>query len=213
MATALGHVAGEAHPGRDAILAAATAVFAERGFHGAKMREIAQRAQVSQGLLHHHFGTKEALWDAVGERILRDFLDGQAALLDRERPTAETVAASVRGYLNYCRARPEALRIYLWRLLEGPKGERQARSRTMTRRAVPMFEAAQEAGVIRRDMPPGFVMCVAGALIFQWLQNQQEIRDALAVTGDEPFDDDEFLRYVLRIVAGLPATEDDAKDR
>jgi TetR/AcrR family transcriptional regulator len=51
---------------RDLILEAALAAFAEHGFHGANMRDIAGRAGVSQGLVHHHFGSKEALWTFVG---------------------------------------------------------------------------------------------------------------------------------------------------
>jgi TetR/AcrR family transcriptional regulator len=54
---------------RNAIIEAALAVFAAEGFHGAGTRQIAQAAGVSQPLLNHHFGTKEALWRVVGEQI------------------------------------------------------------------------------------------------------------------------------------------------
>lgn len=47
------------------ILDAAEAVFSEIGFDGAGMKAIAQRADVSQALLHYHFGSKERLYEAV----------------------------------------------------------------------------------------------------------------------------------------------------
>lgn len=49
----------------DRLLLAAEAVFAEKGFEGAGMKAIAQRAEASQSLLHYHFGNKENLYAEV----------------------------------------------------------------------------------------------------------------------------------------------------
>jgi AcrR family transcriptional regulator len=46
---------------------AAIQLFAERGIAGATIRDIAQVAGVSSGLLRHHFGSKEGLRDACDE--------------------------------------------------------------------------------------------------------------------------------------------------
>ena len=47
-----------------AIVAAARAQFAERGFSDATLRGIADAAGVSVGLVQHHFGTKDGLRQA-----------------------------------------------------------------------------------------------------------------------------------------------------
>ncbi|MBB2945221.1 AcrR family transcriptional regulator [Actinoplanes lutulentus] len=49
---------------------AAIALFTERGIAGATVRDIAQAAGVSSGLLRHHFGSKEGLRDACDEWAL-----------------------------------------------------------------------------------------------------------------------------------------------
>ncbi|MGC5018060.1 TetR family transcriptional regulator [Micromonospora sp. DT47] len=81
---------------REAILGAARAAFAERGFDGASIRAIAAAAQVDPALVHHYFGTKDQLFlaamnapvdprellpkvltgdrDGIGERLVRMFL-------------------------------------------------------------------------------------------------------------------------------------------
>ena len=48
----------------EAILEAARAQFAEHGYRGATIRAIAARAQVDPALVHHFYGTKEALFAA-----------------------------------------------------------------------------------------------------------------------------------------------------
>jgi len=50
---------------REAILAAARQAFAERGFDGATVRQIAAGAEVDPALVHHYFGTKEQLFLAT----------------------------------------------------------------------------------------------------------------------------------------------------
>lgn len=50
---------------RDAILEAARAAFAERGFDGASIRTIATSAGVDPALVHHYFGTKDQLFLAT----------------------------------------------------------------------------------------------------------------------------------------------------
>ena len=73
--------AGKVHPlrarlkqaTRAAILEAAEAVFAERGFHGARMEEIASRAGVAVGTLYNYFEDRKhllgALLDACGAEL------------------------------------------------------------------------------------------------------------------------------------------------
>jgi len=73
--------APEAH--RAAILEAARAAFAERGYARATIREIAGRAGVTHGLVMRHFGSKEQLFLAAvpGPRDLPELLPGPAKTL------------------------------------------------------------------------------------------------------------------------------------
>jgi TetR/AcrR family transcriptional repressor of mexJK operon len=74
---------------RDAILAAATAEFFERGFTSARIEAIAARAGVSKVTVYGHFGTKTGLFTAAVEQECEKirsallFDEGQAPLRDR----------------------------------------------------------------------------------------------------------------------------------
>ncbi|MFG3021458.1 TetR family transcriptional regulator [Streptomyces sp. NPDC048254] len=73
--------APEAH--REAILEAARAAFAERGYARATIREIAGRAGVTHGLVMRHFGSKERLFLAAvpGTRDLPELVPGPPGTL------------------------------------------------------------------------------------------------------------------------------------
>ncbi len=70
------------------MLDAALALFAERGFDGTAMPEIAARAGLAAGTIYRHFVSKEALVNELFRRCKRQL----AAALD-EVPTIETLRA------------------------------------------------------------------------------------------------------------------------
>src|SRR6478735_5444367 len=55
------------------ILQSALELIAERGFHGAPMSLVAQRAGVSAGIIYHYFDSKEALIHALYRQIEAEF--------------------------------------------------------------------------------------------------------------------------------------------
>lgn len=65
------------------ITVAAELEFAERGFDGAGMKAISRRAEVSQALLHYHFGSKDQLYTEVVKRRSKFINDERIALLDK----------------------------------------------------------------------------------------------------------------------------------
>ena len=54
---------------REAILDAASALFAERGYHGASLRDISRRVGISHPGMLHHFASKDVLLGAVIDRL------------------------------------------------------------------------------------------------------------------------------------------------
>src|SRR5579883_2178780 len=57
---------------QQALVDAASAIFAEQGYDAATTREIAERAACAEGLIHRYFGGKQGLLLAVLERKVKD---------------------------------------------------------------------------------------------------------------------------------------------
>lgn len=66
--------------GSDRLLEGALEAFAAHGFEGASTHAIAEAAGAQQGLIRHHFGSKEGLWSAVVDRGLADAIADLDAL-------------------------------------------------------------------------------------------------------------------------------------
>jgi TetR/AcrR family transcriptional regulator len=101
------------------ILAAAENVFAEHGFDGATMAQLAAAAGLPKANLHYYFGTKERLYRAVLEGILALWLEDAATWITSDRHPAEGLAGYVRAKMAHSRTRPQASRIFAGELLRG----------------------------------------------------------------------------------------------
>ena len=78
------------------ILDAAESLFAERGFEGTSLREIARKAKIQQPGLYNHFDNKQALYAAVLARALQPMVD---ALRDWQSPRQEASASEIASAL------------------------------------------------------------------------------------------------------------------
>lgn len=184
---------------RDRIVDAALTIFAELGYAGATMRVIAQKAGVSSGLIHHHFKDKEGLWNLVGQRISDDFLETVSEGTDVD-DAAEALRRVMANYQRYWREHPQALRFQLWRVLGAPEDERKERSKLLNQFFVPKVKRAQDAGVVRSDIPAGLAMLTVGGLMQYFLHSDIETSDAIEATGDPVPDDTEILNYLLGLI-------------
>lgn len=106
---------------RLAMLDAGLAVFGEKGFEGATLDEIAERAEFGKGTLYNYFpGGKEELYRALfGERVVR----GLHAVVDATLPPSRSLATPVEtraafrdfvvGLLEHFEANRPVLRLYM----------------------------------------------------------------------------------------------------
>lgn len=84
-----------------AILAAATRLWGERGYHAVSLRRIAESAGVSLALIHHHFGRKDQLFDAAVQAGRDSFVCAQHDLsLVAANASSKTLEDLVASFLS-----------------------------------------------------------------------------------------------------------------
>jgi len=153
---------------RERILTAALDVFAERGFDGARTRDIAERAGANLGLLTYYYGGKERLWKAA---VTRAFEELQADVAEATGPAGGDDAAvwlerAMRQFIRFVARKPEFMR-----LMNDEAKRDGPRMRWLTDRFVrPMEQAvaphvarAQRDGVVPPISPVSLRYLVLGA--------------------------------------------------
>ena len=180
----MNHISAPSHPrlpgrpGKDEVdgalllLRAAEAAFARSGFQSATIRGIAREAGVNHALISHHFGSKEALWAAVMDRLANYLAPFIAQLRRLQAQTAPPIRARVeaafRILVDVVHGEPDC-----GALLSRIGAERGAAFELLADKLLRPFHGAlfpilaegQEAGVLaRQDMEIFYFMVFTGVI-------------------------------------------------
>ena len=98
---------------REDILQASLKLFAEKGFHGTSMRDIARSADITEGLIYHYFASKRDLFRAIIEEhsflaLLRSLPD-----LGEWLDLRELLIVFARGFFDVLRRNEDLTRLLL----------------------------------------------------------------------------------------------------
>ncbi len=148
----------------ETILAAALSCFAERGYDGTRIRQIAEAANVSEGALYRHYPSKEAVAQALYARSFHQFSLALQAALGSEQPVELQLRAALAAILATYRAHPDA---FTFVLLRQPGFMPTLPPETIY--PVELIEqlivAGQGAGVIRDGQPNLLAAIVLGCVL------------------------------------------------
>ena len=181
---------------RNKILEAATNVFAEKGFHQAKMDEIAQRAQVAKGTLYYNYSSKSKLFAATVTGGMDEIMASIGRELESELPFIEhfrlLVSCTIRLYLHHS----EVTRIYTNELSSGIDTETLDEIREARQRFIVFI-----SDIIRTGQEKGYLKPLNRRLSALALVG---LVDALCndqLSGNKSFSPDEIIDTVFCILS------------
>ena len=153
----------------DRIVEAATQLFATYGFNGVTLRQIADAAEVSQGLVIHHFGTVEALYQHVVETIRPHTAELLLPRLkEHETPTRTVLLRFLTEYIAHRVRHRDRLRILDWARLQGDAA-RSAEEIEFLDTLAAWFAKGQKSGVLRNDITPKEMILMTSATVQYWI--------------------------------------------
>ena len=103
------------------ILAAAEAEFAEKGFFGARVDEIALAAGINKRMLYAYFGDKETLYKQVLFRVYGRMEAVERELVERQYTGEALIRAIISAYFDFLQANPSFVHILMWENLNRGK--------------------------------------------------------------------------------------------
>ena len=185
---------------REAILDAAEEAFLTTGFAETSTSSIATRAGVTKSLIHHHFGSKEGLWDAVKVRRFSIYSAQQMELLRQQEPSAELLRESMKMYFRFLRENPELVRLMAWMFLEQAADEECADlDRELTLAGIEKIKQSQERGDLRDDLNPGFILFTFIGIAQHWYQDKRWMLDKIGLSADSEAIDEAYLEDAVKI--------------
>lgn len=185
---------------KEKLLAAATELFARKGFAGVSIRELAITAGVNSALISYHFGGKEGLYESV---VTAQY----EKLLGRVEPIAASHATAqekIRMFADVIRRNHTQDQPLMARLIQGeltsPTScmENVIRKYTvrMAKLVTGVLREGMEKGELRDDIEPIFAgLSLAGMLNFYFIL--REITKV--VIPSSPEQDERFVASALKI--------------
>lgn len=156
---------------REAMLTAATDLFAAQGFAGTSMQTIAQAAGYDKSLLFQYFDDKLGLYTAVIERMVRQIVPAETAatlatlLADASTPRdpgklRTLLATVIRGNFDILRASPVARRLLAWEAAEEWQTFKRLyeRGAGSPQRFQQLISDARQAGLIYPDLSANVIL-------------------------------------------------------
>lgn len=170
---------------KKAILKAAGSLFAQKGFAGASISEIAKKAGINQSLIYHYFPSKEELWKSVKTNFVEMHIRKEGLAFETGKGLKALLEQIVLTRYKFFQAHPEILRMLGWQRLE-PKKELlmlgTAFSPDNWRAALLQL---QKQGEIRSDIDADFMALYINSLIMGIFNEdfQKKLSDSTALAS------------------------------
>ena len=187
---------------RRAILHAAVRVFADRGYQGCRIADVAREAGVAYGLVYHYFQSKEELLESVFAEQWTLFIRSIRAIADGPGTAPEQLASICRFAVDVFRTAPAAVRVLLLEVARTPDGLRAGSTRETFEATLGLVadvvRRGQRAGELRVGIDP--VIAAVGVLGTLELSLTGMLVGVLPSAGDD--DIERVKRAVVDLVLG-----------
>src|SRR3954452_8530647 len=159
---------------REELTRIAARLFAEQGYQGTSLADLAEELGVQKPSLYHHIASKEdLLWD-----VAREGANAFHAALDAvpEGPAADRIRLALRAHLAVVAAQLDVATVFVreWRFLEGERRERfVAERRRYEERIRDLFREGVEGSELRTDLDAAaaaLLFLSAGNWAYTWLR-------------------------------------------
>jgi AcrR family transcriptional regulator len=172
---------------KEEILEVATRLFAERGYEGASMNDVAEQVGMRKASLFYHFATKDALYEAVIDRLVASLHEPLEAIYASSGTYVERLDALTRTLVEALGSRPYAARLLLRETMDwGPvmRGKLAERILLVLEAGASWLRAGQEAGAFDEGDPRHMVITAVGMHLVPFALGQMVER----FTGQPPFE-------------------------
>lgn len=182
------------------IFEAAREVFQSKGFEGARMQEIADKAEINKSMLHYYYRSKEKLFEKVYQLSIIKLIPQIAGLLNEDLPLEEKIRKFAKKYLELIKLNPDIPLFVLHEMNKNPGRLKTFMLNEVGKKIQPFLNQIQEEREKGNtvDLPVKQIMVnIISLLIFPFI-GRQVLQVILSI------DDSEFDQFIEERMKFLP---------
>jgi TetR/AcrR family fatty acid metabolism transcriptional regulator len=140
---------------RAALLGAAVRVFARKGFHGARVGDVASEAGVAHGLVYHYFSSKDELLETIFRETWAALLAAMREVEESDDAAREQLRKVGAIVLRTWTRDPDLVRVLVNEVTRGPQLQQEIAEIRQAFQAIERIVAAgQRRGELREELDP-----------------------------------------------------------
>lgn len=158
------------------ILQAAMEIFIQKGRHGAKMQEIADKAGINKAMLHYYFRSKDKLYAQVFESVYANNFGTLHKIFETDENIKIKLSHFVDQYTNLIRENPQIPLFLMRELSEGAAEIQPVFNKILSQKKftlpfsfIQSIQQAIQNGEIRAVDPRHLLITIIGSVVFYFL--------------------------------------------
>ncbi len=190
---------------QEKIKQAAKFLFVKYGFDGTSMGDVAEKAEINQSLIHHHFGSKQALWNVIRDEIYEDYVSAALEFLSQE--SDQDIKIQIQSLISmrfkFIQDHPELARIMAWQTLsEMPASTSSDHGLLAMQKVLDRLKTAQQNKLLSQEIAPEMIAVVVFISTIGWFQNDYRWLFSKQLNISESELDQKYLENLSRILLG-----------
>jgi len=192
------------------ILAAAEIEFSEKGFFGARIDEIAERAGVNKRMIYEHFESKDGLYNTVLLSVYEKLGECERGFFVENLEPTLAIKNVVYVYFRFLEATPSFVRMLMWENLNNAESLQAEDVRRLKEPTINYIRKqilrGQEQGIFREDIDEYQIIITLMNFGFSYFANihtmsailNKDMTDASEILKRADFVSNLILEYLIK---------------
>lgn len=189
---------------KEKILIAAEAAFAEKGYYGARVDEIAENATVNKRMIYAHYTNKENLYIAVLDEVYRRMAEEEENLISSHMDCIEAVNKIIEHYFSFLSLNPGFVKIVMWENLNEAVYFKKSKARFMKTTALELLgqkiRQGIETGVFKESIDIEETVMTINMMCFSYFSNIFTMAQLMQINFHEEEEQSRRCGHVKEII-------------
>ena len=193
-----------AEKSRQDILRAAERHFAEKGFYGARVDEIAAEAVINKRMIYEYFDSKEGLYKQVLFEVYKRLETAERELIEHQLSGVALIRSLISMYFDFLRDNDTFVSILMWENLNHARYLNEMPGGDVERPTIRFFmneiRRGKEAGIFRPELDEEQVVISLITVCFANFPNRHTLSKLFDMPPDSPEMMEKRKRHTIDLI-------------